>query len=294
MPWNRRIAIIGAGRMGRWMARFFSNENIPVTVSDVNRDALRRVSEELDVSVDDNANAVKHADSVLLAVPIESFKEVVREICRYLKPNQAVMDICSVKDPVVDIMHKYIKTGVTLGTHPLFGPGAEKIEGRGWVLTPTNSRERKLAREVGGWLEKRGAKVYSTSPKEHDRLMSLTLAFPHFLGLVACDTLTRSGSFSKARRFAGPTYKLLLTLAEAVASENPDHYASIQMNLPKAEAFQKFFLATSKEWLNIVKKKDKSKFIEEMKRLKERLKRLDPDYPTSYEAMYQLLKKSGL
>jgi len=294
MPWHRRIAIIGAGRMGQWFARFFSNEGIPVTVSDINQDALRKVSEELDVLVSDNVTAIKHADSVLLAVPIDCFRNVVHEISLYLKPNQAMMDICSVKETVVDIMHEYIKTGVALGTHPLFGPGAEKIEGQGWVLTPTNSRERKLAKEIGGWLEKRGARVYSMSPRKHDRLMSLTLAFPHFVGLVACDTLTRSGRFLQAKKFAGSTYKLLLTLAEAVASEDPNHYASIQMNLPQAEAFQKLFLASSREWLGIVEKRDKSRFVRRMKGLKDRLKKLDPDYSVSYEAMYQLLKETGL
>jgi len=294
MPWHRRIAIIGAGRMGRWLARFFSHQGIPVTVSDVNRDVLREASEELDVSALDNVTAVKHADSVLLAVPIDSFRRVIREICPYLKPSQAVMDICSVKEAVVDIMHEHIKTGIALGTHPLFGPGAEKIEGQGWVLTPTNSRERKLAKKVGSWLEKRGARVYSMSPRQHDRLMSLTLAFPHFVGLAACDTLTRSGRFLQARKFAGPTCRLLLTLAEAVASEDPNHYASIQMSLPEAEAFQKLFLARSKEWLDIVKKGDKPRFVGKMKRLKERLRKLDPDYSVSYDAMYQLLRKTGL
>jgi len=291
MPWNRRIAIIGAGRMGRWIARFFSNEGIPVTISDVDKRTLRKVSEELGVSVNDKVTAVEHADSVLIAVPIESFQSVIQEISPYLKPNQAVMDICSVKAPVVDIMHEYIKTGTALGTHPLFGPGAQKIEGQGWIFTPANRREKKLAKEVGSWLEKRGAKVYSMSPKQHDRLMSLTLAFPHFVGLVACDTLTKSEKFLQAKRFAGSTYKLLLTLAEAVASENPNHYASIQMNLPQAEAFQRLFLETSKEWLDIVEGREKSRFITKMKRLRTRLKKLHPDYSTSYDAMYELLNK---
>jgi len=294
MPWHRRIAIIGAGRMGRWFARFFSYQGIPVTVSDINRDVLREASEELDVSALDNVTATRHADSVLLAVPIDSFRSVIQEISPYLKPNQVVMDICSVKEAVVGIMHEYIKTGIVLGTHPLFGPGAEKIEGQGLVLTPTNSRERKLAKKVGSWLEKRGARVYSMSPRQHDRLMSLSLAFPHFVGLVACDTLIRSGKFLHVKRFAGSTYKLLLTLAEAVASEDPNHYGSIQMNLPEAEAFQKLFLASSKEWLDVVEKRDKSRFVRKMKRLKERLKKLDPDYSISYDAMYQLLRKTAL
>jgi len=294
MPWHRRIAIIGAGRMGRWFARFFSREGVTVTVSDISKDALRKVSEELDVSVLDNVTAVEHADSVLLAIPIDSFRSVVQEISPHLKSNQAVMDICSVKEAVVDTMHEYIETGTALGTHPLFGPGAEKIEGQGWILTPTNGRERKLAKEVGRWLEKRDARVYTMSPRQHDRLMSLTLALPHFVGLAACDTLTRSGKFWQAKMFAGSTYKLLLTLAEAVASEDPNHYGSIQINLPEAEMFQKLFLESCKEWLDIVEKRDKPGFVGKMKRLKERLKRLDPDYSISYDEMYRLLKKSNI
>jgi len=277
--------------MGRWFARFFSNEGIPVTVSDVSKEALRKVSEEVDVSVMDKAAAVSQASSVLLSVPIKSFGNVVQEISTYLKPDQAVMDICSVKEAAVAIMHQYIKTGIALGTHPLFGPGAERIEGEGWVLTPTNSKERELAKEIGGWLGKRGARVYLMSPREHDRLMSLTLALPHFVGLVVCDTLTRSGKFKQGKKFAGPTYKLLLMLAESVASEDPNLYGSIQMNLPEAKVFQKSFLATSREWLDILEKGDMSKFMRKMRHLKERLKKLDPDYSISYNAMYQLIDK---
>ena len=277
--------------MGRWFARFFSNEGIPVTVSDVSKEALRKVSEEVDVSVMDKAAAVTQASSVLLAVPIDSFRNVVHDISIYLKPHQAVMDICSVKEAAVAIMRQYIRTGITLGTHPLFGPGAEKIDGQGWILTPTNSKERELAKEIGGWLEKRGARVYLMSPREHDRLMSLILALPHFVGLVACDTLTRSGKFKQGKKFAGPTYRLLLMLAESVASEDPNLLGSIQMSLPEAKAFQKSFLTTSREWLNTLEEKEMSKFVGKMRHLKERLKKLDPDYSISYNAMYQLIHK---
>ena len=284
-----RVAIIGAGKMGRWFTRFFLEEGDSVVVSSRSKEKLLKMRDEFGVEITDNVKAVKKADRVLICVPLENFETVVKEIHSHIRPDHVVMDICSIKERTVKIMHEYIKTGVTLGTHPVFGPGVKSIENQNFVLTPVDDEEKRFASKFKRWLEKRRANVFIMSPRKHDELMSVVLGLPHFLGLVVCDALLNYPNFLETKKVAGASYKMLLTLAEAVASEETEFYKSLQMNLPEIVKIESLFLKKSEEWLNIVKRKDRSAFASKMELVKTKLKEVDPDYAWSYETMHRLL-----
>jgi len=285
-----KVAIIGAGKMGRWFTKFFLEEGDSVIVSDKDEGRLLKIRDEFGVETDSNVNAVKSVDRVLICVPLDDFEDVVKEIHLYIRPDQVVMDICSVKEIPVKIMHKYIKTGTILGTHPVFGPGAKNIKNQNFILTPTNSKEKRIAEDFKVWLEGRQANVFIMFPRKHDELMSVVLGLPHFLGLVVCDTLLDYGNFLETKRVAGASYKMLLTLAEAVASEETVFYTSLQLNLPEIEKIEGLFFEKSREWLNLIKRKDKSAFASKMELVKLRLTEANPDYAKSYEVMHKLLE----
>jgi len=288
-----KIAVIGAGKMGRWFAKFFLEQGINVVVSDKDKDKLLKIAEELKVKTASNVDAVRSADKILICVPIENFEDVIAEIHPYIRPEQEVMDICSVKELPVNIMHKYIEKGAILGTHPLFGPGVKSIKNQNFVLTPTNAKEKKLAEKFGSWLKHKGAKVFIMSPRKHDELMSIVLGLPYFLSLIVCDTLISYGHFSEAKRVSGISYKLLLTLIEAVASEEAEFSASLQMNLPEVDKVGGLLLEKATEWLDLVKRRDKPMFVSKVRRLKNKLARIDPEYLKSYEAMHKMLETLG-
>jgi len=285
-----KVAIIGAGKMGSWFAKFFFEQGAKVVVSDRDAEKLSKIAKELNVETASNVNAVKNADRILICVPVENFEDVVAEISPYIRREQEVMDICSVKEVPVNIMHKYIRNRVTLGTHPLFGPGVKSIEKQNFVLTPTNSRENKLAEEFGGWLESRGAKVFVMAPREHDELMCIVLGLPYFLSLVVCDTIISHGRFLEARKVSGISYKFLLTLVEAILSEEADFSASLQLNLPEAYNIGELLSEKVKEWLNLVKQKDRFSLVNKINVLKSYLVKINPDYPRSYEIMHRMLE----
>lgn len=283
-----KVAIVGAGRMGRWFTGFFLEEKIKVIVSDVNKEKLDKIEEDFGVATTDNVNAVKDADRVLVSVPIESFEDVLKEIHSFLRPNQIIMDVCSIKELPVKLMHDYLKTGITLGTHPVFGPGAKSIKKQRIILTPTNPKEKKVAEDFKNWLEERGAYVSITSPRRHDELMSMVLGLPHFVGIILCDTLVDYANFKETRGMAGSTYKMLLTLAEAVAFEDPEFYADLQTRLPNVEKLESMLYQKTGEWLNIIRKKDKLEFATRMKSVVTKLKNINPNYTDSYELMHKL------
>ena len=286
-----KVAIIGAGKMGRWFTNFFKEEGYSVVVSSRTKEKLLALKDEFGVEIaEDNVAAIEGADRVILCVPLENLEPVLEEIGSHVRSNQVVMDICSIKEIPVNLLHKYVKKGMVLGTHPVFGPGAKSIKGQNFVLTPINNKEMKFAMKFGTWLEEKGARVVITSPRDHDELMSVVLGFPHFLGLVVGDTLLNYSNFVEAKDVAGASYRLLLTLAEAVASEETGFYSNLQMSLPEVEKIESLFLEKVEEWLELVKRKDCDGFSSRMKEVKGRLKKLDPDYERYYEVMYRLLE----
>ena len=284
-----RTAILGAGKMGVWFAKFCKDNGETVILADRKINKLSKISRELGVETTaDFIEAVKSADNIIICVSISSFEAVVKKIGSSIRDGQVVMDICSIKEFPVKVMHENIKHGLVLGTHPLFGPGSSSVKGKAYILTPTNPEEEKFAGKFKGWLEKVDAHVFIMSPKKHDELISVVLGLPHFLGLVACETLMEQKDFAETKKVAGTTYRMLFTLAEATALETPDLYASLVTKLPEFGT-EELFMAKAKEWLDLIKSKDADAIVKRMERLKAKLTEADPDFAKSYKAMYKML-----
>jgi prephenate dehydrogenase len=285
-----RIAILGAGKMGVWFAKFFLAEGYSVVVADRKKDKLAKLKKELAVETADFAEAVKNADRVLLCVSINAFEEVVKKISPAVHEGQVIMDICSIKDVPVKTMHKHLKGGLILGMHPVFGPGSTTVENKTFVLTPTDSQEEAFAEDFKKWLETKKARVFVMYPQKHDELMSMVLGLPHFLGLIACDTLLEQADYTETKEVAGTTYRILFTLAEATALENPELFSSLQFSLPDLEKTENLFIEKAREWLRLIKQKDPEAIAAKMDSLKSKLMKKSGDYERSYAIMYKMLE----
>jgi len=286
-----KVAIIGgAGKMGRWFANFLLKDGKEVIITGRNEKKLLEVRRQLGVEVATNVEAVKDADLVLLSVPIDTFEEIVEQIHPYIQPKQVVIDITSIKEFPVETMHRYIKTGVTLGTHPMFGPGATGIANRSFVLTPTNEDEETLAQKVRGYLEAKGARVTLMTPRQHDEMMAIILGLSHFVGIVSADTLLNFDKLKLMRAISGSTYKVLLTLAESVISQDPEFCASLQMSLPNMTEIKEVFERSVDTWAGLIANKDRQKFVQKMNELRNKLEEGDPDFRKAYENMYRIVE----
>jgi prephenate dehydrogenase len=285
-----KIAVLGAGKMGVWFAKFFLEEGYSVVVADRNKEKLSKLKSELAVETADFVDAVRNAGRILICVSISSFEAIVKIIGPHVREGQVVMDICSIKAFPVEAMHKYIKAGLVLGTHPVFGPGSTGVKHKAFILTPTNAAEQEFAETFKEWLEQKEAHVFTMSPKQHDELMSVVLGLPHFLGVVACETLLERADYPETKKVAGTTYRMLFTLAEATALENPELYASLQLSLPEVAKLESLFVEKASEWLKLIKQKDPAAISRKMEELKAKLMKASGDYARSYEIMYKMLE----
>jgi len=279
--------------MGRWFANFLLKEGQEVIITGRNEKKLLEAKRQLKSveTTTDNVIAVKSADAILLSVPIDNFEEVVAQVSPCMRPEQVIIDVTSIKVLPIEAMHKHVKTGLILGTHPVFGPGAESIANQNFVLTPTNEKETTLAQKVRGYLETRRAKVITMTPKEHDEAMAVILGLSHFIAIVSADTLLSFDKLKQMRAISGITYKVLLTLVESVISEDPELYASLQMSLPNMREIEKLFHERGQIWADLVKNKDRAEFVKRMKTLRDRLEEGNPDFGKAYENMYNIVER---
>lgn len=285
-----RTAVLGAGKMGVWYAKYCKANGDTVILADRNTDKLAKLRDELGVETADFSTAVKGADRVIICVSISSLEETVKKIAASTHKGQPIMDICSIKEHPVEVMHRYLKDALVLGTHPVFGPGSNGVAHKAYVLTPTNEQEAAYAEEFKQWLEKEEAHVFIMTPQKHDELMSIILGFPHFVGLAACETLLEQPAYGESKKLAGTTYRMLFTLAESVAQETPDLYANVQTKVPGLRKMEESFISNAQEWVDLMKKKDTAEIMARMDRLRAKLAKADSDYGKSYETMYKMLE----
>ena len=284
-----KVAIIGgSGKMGCWFARFLLKEGKDVLLVGRSKAKLEEAKCQLNVSITTDIEDVKLADVVLISVPVDHFEETVKRLSPHTQSDQTILDITSVKVLPIEAMHRYIKRGQVLGMHPVFGPGARSLTNQNFVLTPTDEQENRLAEKVKSYLETKGARVCLMTPQEHDDMMAIILGLAHFIAITSADSLINFERLKEMEAIGGITYKVLLTLVESVISEDPELYASLQMNLPGLPDFQERFQQSCREWAELVKQKDRQQFIRRMKAIREKLESSNPDFGKSYDNMYKI------
>jgi len=261
-----------------------------VTIIGRDERKLLDVKQQLNVDIATSVETVKHADVVLISVPIDAFEQVVEQIALHTRSGQVIADVTSVKTFPVEVMHKHIKKGLVLGTHPVFGPGARSLTNQNFVLTPTSEKETSLAQKAERYLEERGARATLMTPEEHDEMMAVVLGLSHFIAIATADSLLSLDKFKQMKEISGTTYKVLLTLVESVVSEDPELYASLQMSLPKMAETEELFQRSVKTWADLVKNQDRQEFIKRMNALKSKLEKVDAEFGKAYENMYQLIE----
>ncbi len=195
--------------MGQWFARFLVSEGKEVIILGRNKDKLEKIKKRLDVSISADIADIKSADAVIISVPVDCFEDTVKQIGAYTLQHQLIFDVTSVKTLPVEIMHRYIRSGQILGTHPVFGPGARSLANQNFVLTPTNQQETDIAHRVEDFLKIREARVQMMTPEEHDSMMSVILGLAHFIAIVSADSLSGLDKLKEMGSIGGITYKYL-------------------------------------------------------------------------------------
>jgi chorismate mutase/prephenate dehydrogenase len=229
----RRILIVGgAGKMGRWLVRFFEGQGHEVATCDPAGSAPGAVATTLPAGVGS-------ADVILLATPLSSGPAVLREVLSY-DPRGLVADIYSLKSHVLDLLTTAARSGRRVTSlHPLFGPSVRTLSGR--VMAVLDCGNARAADEAAALFSDTALTITRLPVGEHDGYMQFVLGLGHLMSILFFTTLADSGrSFDALGKVASTTFNRTARIAADLARENPYLYHDIQhLNRHSAELYER-------------------------------------------------------
>jgi len=199
-----RLALIGVGYIGGSAALAARRAGLVASVVgyDVAAQAgplavARGVVDEMAESAE---AAAAGASMVLLAAPVQSLAGLVRRIAGRLAPTATVIDVGSVKQPVVLDADLALPSGQFVGCHPMAGAehtgvGAadpEIFAGRMCFVCPTDRTSVDAARAATRFWQGVGCQVESIEAWLHDRLMAAVSHLPHVAAFALAASLADS------------------------------------------------------------------------------------------------------
>jgi prephenate dehydrogenase len=221
----QRVALLGFGRFGRALSWLLEEAGVSVRASDPVADvpsALRAPSLE---------DLIRDADAVIAATPVSALASGLATITPFLRPDQLVMDVGSVKThPEITLRDVIGEKAEWVATHPLFGPASlARGERPMRVVVCPNDRHPGAAARARALYERIGCEVIEKSAEEHDRIMART----HVLTFFIAKGLMDAGAASD-EPLAPPSFQALHRALQAVRIDAGHLFFAIQHENPFA------------------------------------------------------------
>lgn len=215
----QRVLIVGLGLIGgsiglalrRWAEerKIDGRKPLEVTGFDPNLDH-QRAAERLgavDKGAWDLTKAVREADIVVLATPVNAMNEVMQDIAPNLKPGAIVTDTASTKSRVLDWASEILPSSVNfVGGHPMAGKtqsieGAEAdlFAGATWCITPSVRASEDAVRTVLGMVAATGAEPFFIDPGEHDAYVAGVSHLPFSISAALMNAVARDTSWREMK-----------------------------------------------------------------------------------------------
>jgi len=194
------VAIIGLGLLGGSIG-LAVQEHLPgVVTSGYDSDpAVRRRARERGLAHsihDDPAEAVRHADLVILCVPVGAIDAAAHAIGPALRADCVVSDVGSSKSTVARILAEALPGHCVIPAHPVAGTensgpdaGFATLFHQRWciITPPAGALPERVAQLVEFW-EELGAMVETMDAEHHDRVLAVTSHIPHLIAYTIVGT----------------------------------------------------------------------------------------------------------
>ncbi len=227
-----RITIIGMGLIGTslGMALRSADEResplgqISVTGYDKDRRAIADARGRLAIDRESTnlGEALRDAQLVVVAVPVQAVREVFGAITPLLAAGTVITDVSSTKAEVMQWARELLPSGVDfVGGHPMAGkeqagPGAaspELFRDAIYCLTPSPHVRPQAVDLVEGMIQQIGAKLYYIDPHEHDAYVAGVSHLPFLLSAALIEVTSRSPGWKEMAPLAATGFRDISRLA---------------------------------------------------------------------------------
>ena len=198
-----RIAILGVGKMGSWLAKELSAEN-EVAVYDIDKGKAERVEK---VQVMPSLSELEKFKPELLinSVTLQKTIAAFGQAAPHLPKACVLVDVASIKEGIAEY---YRKCGFRFASvHPMFGPTFADLnslaEENAVIIKESDPEFADFFRKLFSRL---GVRIFDYSFKEHDEMMAYSLTTPFVTSLVFASCLDMGvvpgSTFARHRKIA--------------------------------------------------------------------------------------------
>jgi prephenate dehydrogenase len=216
-----RLVVIGVGLIGGSVAAALRQAGLVGHVTGVGRSAsnMQRARElgVIDEIATDIAVAVKGADTVILAVPVQQNDRVLASLAQPLQAGTLVTDAGSTKQDFVAAARKLVPAHLAsvVPGHPIAGAehtgvdaaSPNLFQGKNVVLTPLAENQAQAIDRAEALWRACGARITRMSAEHHDRVFSAVSHLPHMLSYALVHMIANRADASELFDFAASGFR---------------------------------------------------------------------------------------
>ena len=208
----KQVTIVGLGLIGGSLGMAIRRRRLARRVVGLSRtEATLRAARRrgaIDIGTTDEADAVREADLVVLAVPVDRIVPQAKRLSRLMRPGSILTDVGSTKGSIVNALTGRLPRGVAfVGAHPLAGSEQrgimaarmEVFQGSTCVVTKTAASDPRAVARMRTFWTRLADRVVVMTPERHDRLIAQVSHLPHVLAFCLVDA-TSSDALAVAPR----------------------------------------------------------------------------------------------
>ncbi|PIU29161.1 MAG: prephenate dehydrogenase/arogenate dehydrogenase family protein [Candidatus Hydromicrobium americanum] len=253
-----KIAILGIGHMGSWLARELKKKN-KIAVYDLDKSKINGIA---DVKVLSNLSDLGLFNPELLinAVTLQNTIKAFEESLKNISKTCIICDVASVKG---EISAFYAKSGFRfVSLHPMFGPtfaDMDSLKEENLVIIKESDENGKEF--FKDFFRQYGLNQFEYTFEEHDKMMTYSLTLPFISSMVfaAC---------AKSGIVPGTTFARHKKIAKGLLSEDHSLLSEILFNQHSIEQLNQ--ITAQLEFLkHVIKAKD----YDEMRKVFEKLRK---------------------
>ncbi len=234
-----KIVIFGVGLIGGSVALALKKAGSRAEIVGVGRTAESLQTAihlgVIDRASDNIADAIEHADLILIATPVAQTSAILSAIQPHLASNTIITDAGSTKTDVLACAQQILGAKVSqfIGGHPIAGAEKSGVSAatadlycnKNVVLTPDATTTSSAIERVKSLWEICGAKVTSMTAADHDRIFAAVSHLPHLLAFALVDDIASRSNAEQLFSYAASGFRDFTR----IAGSHPEMWRDISL-----------------------------------------------------------------
>ncbi|MBQ9725257.1 MAG: prephenate dehydrogenase [Neisseriaceae bacterium] len=232
------LTLIGIGLIGGSVAADIKRtSDIYIYGVDASDEHLRTAIDHklIDQALPQLTDEAANADMVMIATPVMAMTQVMQELAQRTQNtgNTVITDVGSTKQSTITAFQHFLPQHLPycVAAHPIAGShqsGATAAQlglfaNKKVVLCPHDTQHSGSLKKVADLWQRIGAKVFSMSAEEHDRIFAAVSHLPHLLSFAFMQQIAQNKDKTQLLDFAATGFRDFTRLA----GSNPDVWTEI-------------------------------------------------------------------